>query len=479
MIKRENISIRSQNQSATVGVLTDSEVVVADVVQGRRTLRSLPLLSDVTQLSTLLEQLWQSGLTSVWVMPATSLSRTVTCASLEQAGPQWVVVVHPEQREPTRPLSALIWPKGGGQREARRLTLVFPENAGWGWTLADARSLLATVSYLDMVLPRSTVDSPALVAHQLLTDLTHDSFTTSFSSSSLDISARSSSDGTPIPMMESARDVAWMRPLTWMEQRQKYLHKYTHLSHYLEASRTVRLGIGAPQYSANGQACDGNRPGIWRISAEPAGSIFDGKRLPGSLDREWMSTPEVQCCRDIGYRIQVREGYYWPQSQELLRRWATTLWQAGESLYTRPQVYPHVQARTNAARTVKMLTLLGVGIIGQEKASGGWSRPDWWAQIVGCSRAMLFAHLSRLVREGTMPVLVDRDAFWVASNDPNPLAAVPGFVTTQRWRGYSVGYEAPLPLSREVREAFRTAEHASHVAATLDSLAGECVQNCP
>ena len=467
MIKRENTSIKNQN--ATVGVLTGTEVVVADVVQGRRTLRSTPLLSDVTHLSALLEHLWQTELTSVWVMPATPLSRTATCASLERISSHWVVVVHPDSREPTRPLSALIWPKGGGQREARRLTLVFPENAGWGWMLSDARSLLATVTYLDAVLPRSMIDSPDLVAHQLLADLTLDQ-STSFP---VDISILTSSDGTAVPIMQSAQDVAWMRPLTWMEQRQKYLHKYSHLSHHLEACRTVPLGIGAVEYSSNGQACDGNRPGIWRISAEPAGSIFDGKRLPGSLDREWMSTPEVQCCRDIGYRIHVREGYYWLQSQELLKRWATTLWQAGESLNTRPQIYRHVQARANATRTLKMLTRLGIAIIAQEKASGGWFRPDWWAQIVGRSRATLFAHLSRLVREGTMPVLVDRDAFWVVSNDPDPLAAVPGFGTGQRWRGYSVSYESPLPLSREVREAFRTAGHASQVAATLDTLAGE------
>lgn len=467
MIKREYTPTRNQN--ATEGVLTDTEVVVADVIQGRRTLRSIPLLADETQLNTLLELLWQTGLSTVWVMPGTALSCTATCASLEAASPQWVVVVHPEQQEPARPLSALVWPKGGGQREARRLTIVFPENAGWGWTLADARSLLATVTYLNTILPRSTVDSPDLVAHQLLADLALDQSTTF----PLDCSTLTDSDGTAIPIMESAQEVAWMRPLTWMEQRQKYLHKYAHLSHHLEACRTVRLGTGEPQYSAHGQACDGLRPGIWRVSAEPAGSIFDGKRLPGSLDRVWMSTPEVQYCRDIGYRIQVREGYYWTESQELLKRWATTLWQAGESLHVQPQVYRHIQARANVAHTIKTLTRLGVAIIGQEKATGGWSRPDWWAHIVGRSRATLFAHISRLVREGTMPVLVDGDAFWVVSNDPNPLAAVPGFINTRRWRGYAIGYEAPLPLSREVREAFRTAEHASQLSSVLDTLAGE------
>ena len=72
-----------------------------------------------------------------------------------------------------------------------------------------------------------------------------------------------------------------------------------------------------------------------------------------------------------------------------------------------------------------------------------------------------------------MPVLVDRDSLWVVSNDPNPLTAVPGLVIASRWRGYTVGYEVPLPLSNEVRDTLRTAEHVDQVATVLDTLAGE------
>ena len=72
-----------------------------------------------------------------------------------------------------------------------------------------------------------------------------------------------------------------------------------------------------------------------------------------------------------------------------------------------------------------------------------------------------------------MPVVVDSDALWVVSNDPNPLTAVPGLVAAARWRGYTLGYEVPLPLSGEVREAFRTAEHAGQLIRALESLADE------
>jgi len=50
---------------------TDSEVLFICVDQGKRVLRSMLLSRGVSELSGLLEHLWQAGLTEVWVMPAT------------------------------------------------------------------------------------------------------------------------------------------------------------------------------------------------------------------------------------------------------------------------------------------------------------------------------------------------------------------------------------------------------------------------
>src|SRR5438876_481248 len=172
MINKENSASTMLNPNPnTIGVLTDTEVLLVGIVQRKRVLRSILLPPDVSELSELLEHLWQAGLNSVWVMPATILSRTATCARFEQINGPWI----------------------------------------------------------------------------------------------------------SIPMMESARDLVWKRPLTLVEQRQRYLYKYNHISPYLEACRAVRLGAGASEFSSNGRAYDGIRPGIWHIQAEQAGSIFDGK----------------------------------------------------------------------------------------------------------------------------------------------------------------------------------------------------------
>ncbi len=463
----------SISQHRAIGVLTDTELLLVDVVQGKRTLRSLLLPLDMGKLSGLLEQLWETGLSEAWVMPDTTLSRRATCAWLEQAGSHWHVVVHPDPREPACPISALFWPSNSRQ-EARRIALAFPEYAGWDWELADARSLLATVTYLEQLLARPLVDAPELVAHQLLTDLALAPSGSWLHSSPPDWRPLpGNSDGITVPAIEGAHELAWMRPLTRREQYQRYLHKYSHLSLCLEACLSVQLGTGTAQYSSHGRACDGIHPGIWRVKADPAGSVFDGKGLPSCLAGERMSTPEVRCCQTIGYQVQVQEGYYWQESQALLKRWATTLWQVAERLHTQPQRYRHSQGRANAAHTIKQLAELGVTMLARERAKGGLARPDWWVQIVGGSRAALFGHLVNLVRQGTMPVLVHKDAFWVVSNDPNPLTAVPGLLTAHRWKGYTAGYEVPLPLSREVRAILGAAEHAGQAARALDSLAND------
>ena len=471
MIKRETLS-SLPNPQAAFGVLTDSEVLLVDVVQGRRVLSTRLLPPDTSELSGLFEYLWDTGLSSIWVMPATTLSRTATCARIEQAGSHWTVIVHPDPRESTRPSCVLLWPQGRSHGEGRRLTLSFPAHAGWDWRLPDARSLLATVTYLDQALATPVFDAAGRVAHQLLTHLVLDQAPSQARSSSVNLSTLVGSDGHAIPLQHSARDLTWVRPLSHVEQRQRYLHKYSHFSHLLEACLAVQLGYGGPQYSSTGRACNGIRPGIWHVRTELAGSVFDGKRLPGAVDGEWMSTPQVNCCRDIGYQVHIEEGYYWHEAQALLKQWATTLWQGASRLHTHPELYRHAEGRTNALHTIKLLAQLGAEILLKEQTAGGWSRPDWWVQIIGRSRALLFAHLVALVRKGTMPVLVNGDALWVVSDDLNPLTAVPGLVTPHRWRGYSVGYEVPLPLSREVREVF-AANQADQQARVLDTLAGE------
>ena len=121
MINMANIGSSMLNPDQhRIGVLTDTEVLLVEVVQGKQVLRSNLLPLDADKLSVLLEYLWQLGLSEVWILPNTTLSQTARCAWFEEINDSWVAVVHPNAAEADRPLCALLLPKGNSQRETRR-----------------------------------------------------------------------------------------------------------------------------------------------------------------------------------------------------------------------------------------------------------------------------------------------------------------------------------------------------------------------
>ena len=115
-----------------IGVLTDTEVLLVDVVQKKQVLRSNLLPVDAENLNGLLEHLWQLGLSEVWILPTTTLSQSASCALFEDTNDSWFAVVHPNSSEPDRPICAILLPKGNGQRDTRRLTFVFPGTCRMG-----------------------------------------------------------------------------------------------------------------------------------------------------------------------------------------------------------------------------------------------------------------------------------------------------------------------------------------------------------
>jgi hypothetical protein len=455
------------------GVLTDHELLLGGIVEGKPVLHALLLPREAGELDGLLAYLWEQEVTTVWVLPIARLSREMTTERLEQENQRWTSLVHSASTTPTRPSCALFFPREARSTAGRRLTLAFPAHAGWEWKLPDALTLLATVIYLEQLLARPVVDIPELCSAQLLSDLTLKEPVSELRASPVDLWSLSSQQGRPLPFLQGGRELSWKRPLTLAEERQRYLHKYTYFSRNLRACQGVSLGIGTVQSSPTGRACDGARPGIWRVKLNRAGSLFDGKALPGCLEQEWMSTPQLTSCRAIGYEVQVQEGIFWQQSHHLLDSWASFLWEASERLHTQPQRYRHPQACANASITIQQLVEGAVTSFALREEEGGWSRPDWQAQILGRARALLFTDLTRFVKRGTMPVLLHGDAFWTASADPNPLTAVPGLLPKRRWNGYRVGYAVPLFLSREVRDLFRGEKAIDEVVNVLDTLAEE------
>src|SRR5262249_9329430 len=94
MINRNNLNF-NMSPGKTIGVLTESELQLVEEVGGKRWLRSLLLPPGASDLSGLVEFLWQAELSEVWVLPDTPLSQGITCTWFEQAHLRWTTVVRP------------------------------------------------------------------------------------------------------------------------------------------------------------------------------------------------------------------------------------------------------------------------------------------------------------------------------------------------------------------------------------------------
>ena len=463
------LQVTNQQPQTTVGVLTEQELFCYETfADGKHLLRSVLLPLDVTAQGDLLAFLWHNDVQTVWLMPSTRWSRTLTRSWFASRERQWVVLPRCAPQEPERLFSVLLWPTDTRHLAGRQLLMVFPEAAGWAWNVVDATSLLATLTYLERVVGRPVSDGPLSLVGQLLTDLV-----SSVPSPPFEQTVSGEVHASAISSEKVHRSLSWMRPLTRAEQRARYVHCYTHLSLELEACLQLHLPAGDCTSSARGRAYDGSQPGIWRVQAERAGSVFDGKYLPSCLDATWMSTPQVECCRAIGYRVQVQEGVVWSGSQRSLQPWAQTLWHAAE-LVARPSArFKHAEGRANTAASIIQLIHLGLAQLSPEQPESPWYRREWWQHIRGGSRAVLFAHLARLVKRGVRPVLLHGERFWIVSDDPRPLTAIPGLLNGPRWSGYRAGYTVPLPLARDVQHIFHRETSPEQAVELLDALAHE------
>ena len=127
-IANTNSGMLNPNQNR-IGVLTDTEVLMVDIVQRKQVLHSNLLPVDADKLSGLLEYLWQLGLSEIWILPNTTLSQSATCTLFEEINDSWVAVVHLNPSEPDRTYLCYALAQREWSEGVRRLTFVFPEHA--------------------------------------------------------------------------------------------------------------------------------------------------------------------------------------------------------------------------------------------------------------------------------------------------------------------------------------------------------------
>ncbi|MBA2677991.1 MAG: hypothetical protein H0U76_06305 [Ktedonobacteraceae bacterium] len=459
--------------NAELAVVDDAQFVNAK-------LEKMALASPIANLGDLARQALEANVTYVWVMPGTQLSKGIERSFITSTGEEWDIFASYSRIDEDRPMFARIWRRKTAGRAGRTIYVGFPEYGTWPWKYSDVITLLATVSYIEQALGLPALWSPGRMALDLMKALNVEKRASWLSPLTLDLMALPAEDGTTVPLKKSARDLTWKRALTPKEKKMKWVHKYDKNSMYLAACTGILLGEGDPD-QVSGNAYDDRLPGFWRVRTDRAESLYDGVKLPSPVRTQWMTTPVVQCCRKLGYQIEVMEGYQWRDPgcyHRTLESWANMLWAARRSLKasspTFNQEYKHVQGRENAYATISAVAHVGVGKLGDDDTSGGLFRPDIWALVVGRSFANMLYNIETFRRAGFTPVLVYTDALWYISDDPNPETALPAIVDKQdKLGGYKVVYNPPLAMSKDVIDAFAKIDSPTKLVRRLNELAGE------
>ncbi len=325
----------------------------------------------------------------------------------------------------------------GRMRDKPEILLCIPARST-RWTAlqecCDATILYAAIKYLQDVLNTPIEWSPGHVGLNLIKQVNETPRRSSYI-------RRSASDlGIFVRQARTYRDKDrfWSRPLADEERGCTWLHLYDKNNAYLGAASSANLGAG--EYVSEAKpAFNPKVPGLWHILLEGE-SVFNGRDLPhptaGEVD-SWQHTPTVQLAQELGYRVTILEGVFFPEYHQTLRPWYDLIFQARKQLRT-SGAFKNDQAQAVASMGLKNIYTGSLGKLAEKaRAEKGdrFYRPDWWFGIVALSRAHIFAKIAELARLGYRPVAVHTDELFFVSQEADPLRAVPGLVTEEQGIG--------------------------------------------
>lgn len=288
----------------------------------------------------------------------------------------------------------------------------------WGWDTYPLETVERAHTFLETWLDIEIKYSPS-VAGTMLIESTHPFKTRRYL-------RKCQSDLSIVPRLF---DLQWCRRLNLIEQSALYLYSFDRNGMYL-ASTPIYLGAGDYRYDPTGQQFEKNSVGFWRARfagksewnhsdlPDPTSTIF------GYDEEAVVATATINLARNLGYQIDIIEGWHWPERARILEGFHDKLQSALRAIVD--SNWP-ADVKAAARNGVKRIYTQTIGFISSDKFdTRRWSyRPDWRALIISEARARLFYNLRALVDAGFKPCAVLTDEIFFASNNPNQLAAVP------------------------------------------------------
>jgi len=240
----------------------------------------------------------------------------------------------------------------------------------------------------------------------------------------------------PVPggQADTVTELSWLRTLSPVERGKRYLHSYDKNAQWLSAAGVVELGLS----------------GIAE-RRDPAGKLPFDKKLPGywlarvaGAEERWACTPTVAWAMERGQAVSITEAHVWTQHSRAMETWYERLRGARTALYADPT--PAGALALRALKLTYSLTISGFNSVWQRERRSPLYRPDWRHLIIAQANANLSRALHKMDRDGYTPVAVHKDAVYLVSDEPDPVAACPPSVMLGDGLGHFKVQDAAIPL---------------------------------
>ncbi len=391
-----------------------------------------PITGAIRHVGDLYKGARRRGLTQLWLTDA--WVRTAGLPATLEAGGRFREVRHPFVSDGLADLHAFPEALGAWLALRRKgeagsgVSLVFPlydEHAVWGLDTDGATLLAALVAYAGAV-GAPYYSSPGRTGTDLLQELGKRGAG----------SQREYPAGLPGPagQAETVTELSWLRTLSPAEREKTYLHSYDKNAQWLSAAGVVELGLSGieERRDAGGKVpFDKRLPGYWLA------------RIAGAEER-WCCTPTVAWAIERGQAVTIREAHVWTRHSRAMETWYERLRGARTTLQG-----DATQAGTLALRALKLtysLTISGFNSPWHKEKRSPLYRPDWRHAILAQANANLSRALHKMDQAGYTPVAVHKDAVYLVSDEPDPVAACPPSVTLGTGLGHFKVQDVAVPL---------------------------------
>jgi len=245
----------------------------------------------------------------------------------------------------------------------------------------------------------------------------------------------------PAGQVDTVTELSWLRTLSPAERGKAYLHSYDKNAQWLSAAGVVELGLSGieERHDPNGKMpFDKKLPGYWL------------GRIAGAEER-WACTPTVAWALERGQAVAITQAYIWTTHSRVMETWYERLRGARTTLYA--DEMPAGRLALGALKYTYALTISSFNSVWQRDKRSPLYRPDWRHLVIAQANANLSRALHKMDAAGYTPVAVHKDAVYLLSDEPDPVAACPPSVTLGTGLGHFKVQDAAVPLG-EVLPAF-------------------------